>query len=424
MFEDDSVHAVEGSAWVISTDPSYAPQTTNVVTLWDDLYNTWLEHLDLQPEIYNEGSYQDDFKPCFDHHVLPILKAASLQKWNTSLPPNAVARHDDLVNLPPSGPGFMMMNFIRNPNDETSQQTASPLMPLALGDLGKSFLSLTTTQYFFMQQWSAKGCATDSPPSLGAGEALDRTILFNCLGGRFSPGIEMSFIVRDINLYRQDWKDPAVGPFRINMEQFDYSRATPDAPFLGVGYIPFQPHPVQPGDMVKFMAIPWHTDYNSCATHLPNPNPGGDLSENNIEAATGKNGTINTILYSSWPAQRPVAVYTYDDVHAHDGQWPVRPRYSVRGEGTAAMQHAGPGFDRPAMNVGRYQDRKDFLSNWSRIGVVIQGPAIHNYPDGYRKDLYLEVESQFEQDESNLVEYWRNTVIDRLYPPQPPKPSE
>ena len=51
----------------------------------------------------------------------------------------------------------------------------------------------------------------------------------------------------------------------------------------------------------------------------------------------------------------------------------------------------------------------------------MQGPAIKDYPDAYRTDFYLEVASEFEHDESNLVEYWRNTVIDRLYPPQPPK---
>jgi hypothetical protein len=255
----------------------------------------------------------------------------------------------------------MIMNYIRDPSDAASEQIGSPLMPLALGDVGKSFLSLTTTQYFFMQQWADGKYARVQPPALGPGEELDKTILFNCLGGRFSPGIEMTFIVRDINLYHQNWTDPAVGPFRINMELLDYCTATLDKPFLGVGYIPLRPHPVQPGDLCKFMAIPWHTDYNSCATHLPNPNPGGELNYDNIDAATDINSTINTLLYSSWPAQRPVAVYTYDDVRANGGVLP-RQRYSVRGEGAEAQQ---------AMNVGRYQNRRNFLLNWNRLGVVM-----------------------------------------------------
>jgi hypothetical protein len=35
------------------------------------------------------------------------------------------------------------------------------------------------------------------------------------------------------------------------------------------------------------------------------------------------------------------------------------------------------------------------------------------------KDYYLEVESLFDSDESNLVEYWRNTAIDKVYRPKP-----
>src|SRR5215831_2974548 len=189
VLDDNSVRAVEGSAWVIATDPAYAPQTTNVVTLWDDLYNTWVKKLDLQPAIYNAGSYQTDFQPYFPQDVLPILQAAALQKWNTSLPPKAIAMHDTLGALQADGLDFMIMNYIRDPQDKDSEPIGAPLMPLSLGDVGKSFLSLTTTQYFFMQQWADGNYARVQPPALGPGEELDKTILFNCLGGRFSPGI-------------------------------------------------------------------------------------------------------------------------------------------------------------------------------------------------------------------------------------------
>jgi len=418
IFDDHTARAVDSKAWVISTDPAYAPQTTNVVTLWDDLYSTWLEQLQLQPSVYKDGAYQTDFKPYFPQDIQPILKAASLQKWNVSLPSKAIAMHDKLGAMKADELDFMIMNFIRDPKDDRASAIGTPLMPLSLGDVNKGFLSVTRTQYFFMQQWANGEYARVQPPRLGPGEELDKTILFNCLGGRFSPGIEMTFIVRDVNLYRQDWRKPEVGPFRLNQQVLDYRSAKPDQPFLGVGYIPLRNHPVQPGDICKFMAIPWHTDYNSCATHLPNPNPGGELTPENIDEATGLHGSINTLLYASWPAQRPVAVYTYDDVKANGGVLP-RPRFSVRGTGAASPD---------APNVGRYQNRIDFLLNWSRIGVVLQGPAIVGYPTAdtdepqkYSRNFFLEVESQFEHDESNLVEYWRNTVIDRLYPPLPKK---
>jgi hypothetical protein len=93
-------------------------------------------------------------------------------------------------------------------------------------------------------------------------------------------------------------------------------------------------------------------------------------------------------------------------------------RYSVRGEGTAAVQQSGDGFDTPAMNVGRYQDRTGILLNWPSIGVIMQGPAIAGYSASYPPNYYLEVESLFVQDDSNLVVPWPNVVTDPTYPPK------
>ncbi|HEX5337289.1 MAG TPA: hypothetical protein VFW53_02520, partial [Gallionella sp.] len=120
-------------------------------------------------------------------------------------------------------------------------------------------------------------------------------------------------------------------------------------------------------------------------------------------------GTPNTSLFWSWPAQRPVAIYTYDDVVSNSGNLPATQHYSVRGNGTSTSD---------AAEVGRYQNRRDILINWDRIGFVMQGPAISSYPADYSPDFYLEVASQFERDESNLVQPWPNTVTNKTYPPQ------
>lgn len=413
VFQDGSTQAIPGSAWVVSTDPAYAPQTLNAVSLWDDVYTTWVEQMQLLPALFSNGAYQTSFQPFFGDDVFPMLRAASLQMWNTNLPSTAIKSHANIDKLTETPPKFNFMSFIRNPNIAAQFQTGAPLMPLSLGDSGNSFLALSTSQYFFLEQWVAGKCIGAPRLPLGPGDALDKAILFNCLGGRFSPGIDLTFIVRDINLYNPNWHDPAVGTFRINMQALDYSTATRDTPFLGVGYIPLRQFPVQPGDLCKFMSIPWHTDYNSCATHAPSPNPGGALTQTNVF-----DGTVNTTLFWSWPAQRPVAVYTYDDLVANSGQLPTQ-RYSLRGEGTAAVQQDdGSGFNAPAMNVGRYQDRRGILLNWDKIGVVMQGAAIDGYNPAYPADYYLEVASLFAQDDSNLVEPWPNAVTDKTYPPR------
>src|SRR5271166_6583749 len=98
----------------------------------------------------------------------------------------------------------------------------------------------------------------------------------------------------------QPWKSAGGGPFRIHGKTLAYATVkTPDVPLLTGGYVPrhVEADGLEPGDLSKFMAIPWHTDYNSCATHPPSPNPPG-----------------NRTLFWSWPAQRPVAVYAAADV--------------------------------------------------------------------------------------------------------------
>jgi hypothetical protein len=224
-----------------------------------------------------------------------------------------------------------------------------------------------------LTQWHDRK-ATGATWKLGPGEYLDKASLINCLGGRFSPGIDMTYIARQPELYVADWETSGTGPFRIAAKPLDYTGLQWSRPFLSRGYVPLHsgPNAVEPGDISKFMAVPWHTDYNSCATHPTDPDP-----------------LKSTTLYWSWPAQRPVVVYRAKDVV--NGRLGAQ-RYSVRGKGTE---------DPDPANQGRYQNRLDMVINWPRIGVVMQGSAIDGGP--YPSDQYLEAESRLDQAE---VEPW------------------
>jgi hypothetical protein len=249
-------------------------------------------------------------------------------------------------------------------------------MPLSMGDASKAFLTVSLTQYFFLTQWNNGAFQVGAGPSLGPGEVLDRVNMANCLGGRFAPGMEMTFIMRDPFVWEQDWEKSGGGPFRFRSRVLDYRQAQYSSPFLTVGYVPLHPGPdgvqsapLEPGDATKFMAIPWQTDYSACATHNSAPNP-----------------TNSSTLYWSWPAQRPVQVHLANDVR--DGRLGPQ-RYSIRGAGTAS--------DDPGLQ-GRYQELINIVLNWQRIGFIIQGSAI----DGdvvYSPDQYLEVQSQLDHPE-------------------------
>ena len=387
VFDDGSRVATAGG-WVTTTDPAYAPQILNVVSLWDDVYDIWVREMRLAPGIFDQatGRYLDSYKPSFDDDLHPIFAAASLQRWVTNLNPNGTSTHDQLLRITadtdPSSTPLSGLKVFRDPNHK--QETNNPtLMPLHLGDGDEAFLALRRTQYFFLQRWDeGRGNYEPGPgPLLGPGEYLDKAVMVDCLGGRFSPGIDLTFVVRQPSLYVQDWETSGTGPFRIRAKQLAYTAARHDQPLLTEGYVPLRVDQdgLEPGDLSKWMAVPWHTDYNSCATHPPSPNP-----------------PSNRTVFWSWPAQRPVAVFTADDLVTKPGARRKDPPTVELGEQRWSVR--GPGTDSPdAENWGRYQPPiLQIVDHWHQIGTVIQGPAIDAPGAPAQAGWYLETQSQLE----------------------------
>lgn len=375
IFEDGSTCAAK-DGWVVTTPPDFSPQSASVVTLWDDVFDTWVRHLHLDPELFDHR-FQESFAPRFADHLAPLFKAVSLQRWGTNLPQRAIAAHDAVGRIQPSetaGETILTgLAFIRNPNDAAQSAVGPPLMPLLMGNPGQNFMSVTLTQYFILSQWNNGHFRADGADEMGPGERLDRAALFNCTGGGLGPGIDLTFVIKDPELYNADWRETGAGPFRIRGKVLDYTQAESGNPFLSVGFVPLHPGPnglqpaaLEPGDLTKFMALPWHADFNACATHNADPN--------------------TTTLYWAWPARRPMQVYRAEDVH--DGKLGPQ-RYSIRGEGA---------YSEDLGTAGRFQNVEDFLTRWHRIGVVLQGSVI----DGavtYSPHQHLETESQLDEPE-------------------------
>lgn len=399
VFEDGSTEEAF-NAWVVCCDPAYAPQIRNVVSIWDDVYDTWVREMNLQPELYNTktNSFNPDYLPAFESMVRPVFRAALLQRWTVNLPKMAVRAHEavDAITAKDNPDRTIMagLNFVRNPNaTPTEVNTGVPLMPLSVGDAGTSFLTVSKTQYFFLEQWSRKKYNEGNGPELGPGETLDMASLSNCLGGRYVPGIEMSYVVRCPEIYHQDWKQSGAGPFRVKAIPLDYSKAVTAAPFLSGGWFPMQNNAsgLEPGDLSKFMAIPWQTDYNSCSIHQPSINTGG------VNMTNGS----GTTLYWSWPAQRPDAVYVADEVV--DNVLPHQ-KWAIRGPGTYALD---------PKSASTFQKALQAVTDWHKLGIVIQGTAIG--PD-FDPEYYLEVQNQF--DDSLISD---NPILQWPFNTNPPK---
>lgn len=436
VFDDGSTHEVEGGAWAVCTDPSYAPQILNVVSLWDDIYDSWVRKLGLRPDLWDASKqgFVADYLPAFEDEVRPMFLAAGLQRWVTNLSTLGISAHARVADIgtatDPASTQLHGLGLIRKPVDPDKLTPSDPSnpnqigldangvgrgdpdpsgderrMPLGLGDAGRSLLSLTQTQYFYLSRWD-RSQSKDRRIVLNPGEVLDKAALLSGLGGRFSPGIDMTYIAREPDLYVMDWQRSGTGPFRISRKPLDYASAA-KAPFLTLGWTPRrEQNQVEPGDISKFMALPWHADYNSCGTHVPAPNL-----------------PMANTLYWSWPAQRPVAVHVAADVH--DPKQLPEQRYSIRGPGTKTSLPNPPPFG-PAdpSEVGRYQSEVDaqgnptgpgisrILDNWMKIGTVIQASNIDEPKHPYDPSFFLEVASLFGDAEttSDEVVPWPNTV--------------
>lgn len=176
----------------------------------------------------------------------------------------------------------------------------------------RRYFSLTRYQYALLRQWVLGKFRKDGDgPRRASGEAitpegLDRAALENCVGGPFFPGIEVSWLVRIKEIYRE--------PFRIALGAF-------------VG-----PIAVGPGFFTQQMALPWQADFRDCKR------------EQLTDPTTGK-----TMSAMWWAAQRPDDVYPESDL---SGQVPwARP----------PLFNAGDDDD------ARYVEMK---SNWFKQGFV------------------------------------------------------
>ncbi len=376
VFADGSTESVFGG-WVVCCDPGFAPQIRNVVSVWDDVYDAWVRELDLQPELCRKGKFNPKYKPAFESQIRPMFRAAILQRWTVNLPQLALRAHEAVNRISagdkPNDTILAGLTFIRNPNLPDETNVGVPLMPLSLGDAGQAFLAVRKTQYFFLDQWSRGRYLAEGAP-LGPGEQLDYAALSNCLGGRYVPGIEVSYPVRQTDIYMTDWRETGSGPFRIKHQPLDYATAKAGTPFLSGGWIPLRNdnRGLQPGDLSKFMAVPWQTDYNSCSIHKTSINTSG------VNTSNGN----PYLLYWSWPSQRPDAVYIADQVIQN-----VLPpqQWSVRGPGTLTNDPS---------SSSTFQQALQAVKQWDRIGIVLQGTNITG--DSYDPEYYLEAASQLD----------------------------
>ncbi|MGH9765646.1 MAG: LodA/GoxA family CTQ-dependent oxidase, partial [Blastocatellia bacterium] len=250
-------------------------------------------------EIVSVNSLSDEFgdhyREAIHKHVRDYLSGKLLQdsrlkciERNTYDPYRPLRRYlFDLLRAPGEENQFVIGGR------PSSRVHDLPRMPLLCGDnplsntLVSKFLRLTDYQYCVLRQWSLglfyneeqEGWAKPNPwrpyddwVNLTARD-LDRGVISNILGGSFCPGAEIGWVMRNPAIWLEPYRikaDPAFYNFGQTPAQANTS-AVPDSAFAfyagdDLSLTNDFETGLQPGDLTKYMSVPWQADFNECST--------------------------------------------------------------------------------------------------------------------------------------------------------------
>jgi len=251
----------------------------------------------------------------------------------------------------------------------------------------RQWLAVTELQYGWLEQWAAgnftvgnwietsefqldgqaKGSGPERIEDLPLQQrprALDRAPLEECIGGSFKPGYEMPWIMRVPMLYESPFRirhrihlnpDRPIAPrsraARHPLTERNYGTEmnseialSPNGPFAATG----------PGDITKWMAIPWQGDAASCTAFPSRGDP---------------------YLPTFWPAGIPNDVLTWEGYQlVMDGQLSTEARQEAFHERADWLRRLSSRFN---------DSLNEFNREWHEFGLVTRqpGPAGDDFPD-------------------------------------------
>lgn len=364
---------VEG-AWVVTAPPNYGPDIIGVVTMWD-----------VMMDAFSGSFFPAKPKPSFSEDIYPLLQQFSMAQWvnfgfyvgfgyggpydfeNTTL----ISR---LSNPDPVFREFrrQIFNYFRNPNGTQIDAQAWPWMygdevsiPATTPD---AYMSVTPTLYRYLKQWVAGDFIADWDPTSTApkslsdisdpeaqAEMLTKSAMWFCLGGAFHPGCEMTWPMRHTTLYS--------APFRIrqrssnNPEPNYGSQLSHDQTLASDGPLYYQ----APGDISRWMAVPWQTDTASCRA--------------------GYDKSYDPWVPTFWPARVPNHVLTEEDYQkVMNTKLPREERLEAFTRRASWYRILGEGY---------LSQVEKMVHLYGEMGVVEFRPGIPNDPD-FPPVMYVE----------------------------------
>jgi hypothetical protein len=375
------------AAWVVTAPPNFAPDLIGVVTMYDVIYDALAGTIGPSPG-----------KPSFTSDILPIFqRLASLQWVNTGFfvqfgfqAPNDLLRPDLLARMAAPGAEYQELRnqiryMFRDPGSELFQPWQWPpiygdaMKIVPLDEVSpRGALSVTITQYGYLTDWmngnfiadydagQAPLLSIEKYPAAEQPDTLDRAALTFCLGGPFHPGCEMTWPMRQTCMYRgkfrlrrhpPGFKSPDYGAFLNQMTVLGMS-----GPLSASG----------PGDITKWMSVPWHADAASC-----------QQGYSYFESQEGP-FNVDPYLPTFWAARVPNEVLS--DRHYQivmDAQQPLANRiaaFNRRSDWTRNLFKASTPWIEQLTNMVQFFDK---------MGVVERRPGIAGDPN-FPGEMFVE----------------------------------
>jgi hypothetical protein len=270
------------SAWVVSAPPNYAPQLKAERTLYDVLFDLFVQ----------AGWMQPPATISFARDVHPILQRLSGLQWvnqgfATQFGHNGRFDFEDLtlierLSMLPRAGAYdanaelrrQVFNSFRPPEPSDGNQLPWPwlygdAMEVPAGKSPRQNATISQTQYDILQRWTNGDFVADGecePPPARIEDVpleeqpamLDRAALEFCLADAFHPGCELTWPMRHQTMYR--------APFRIRMRRPDETEPDYGAT-LNQAQILSRRGPLYaqgPGDVSRWMGLPWQADTAFC----------------------------------------------------------------------------------------------------------------------------------------------------------------
>jgi hypothetical protein len=363
-------------AWVVTAPPNYGPNLIGVRTLYDLLFDLYIQADWLR--------FPDQVS--FRTYVLPILHRLSNLQWvnsgyatqfgkgglNDFQDPDYVAK----LARDPGAEGFdlyrelrlQVLHSFRDPDGTDSNQLPWPwvygdAMQVPPANTPRQNASLSRTQYRILQAWAdgqfqadwtpapAPSLPLEQLPVAQQPAMLDRAALEFCLADAFHPGCEVTWPIRHLSLYH--------APFRIRHRpagepEPDYGPTlTPEIALAQTGPI----HAQGPGDLTRWMGLPWQADTGFCRSGYPAP---------------GYN--YDPFIPTFWPARVPNQVLTEPNYQIVID--PNQPRERRRAAFAARMSWAEDALQ--GSNAGQMEEMVRLFGD---MGLVEVRDGVPDDPD-------------------------------------------